>query len=341
MLDRRATLKGLGAGIALGIAGFGNTVRAQPSSMPVRSALAAPGLSFAGLYVAKRRELWTRNGVDMTLKLVQGGPLAMVALTTQEADFVSTASTDPMIGWDRGLKTVVIAAFTGALTMQFTARKEWMERSGAGPKSPLEAKVKALKGARVGVSTIGGGPAQYTRHLATMFGIDPERDMKLLAVGFGPARIAALRQNQVDLITGSPPEADQVFLEGFGDLFLNCATEVPLFREFPFTVALVTAQTAGQRSEMTSRIGRTLGQANDLIHSNFGEVVDILRSEFPKIDPRAIERSMERDKDSFPQGARMTETMWHNGIVVSSALKTIKNSPPEREGEFWTNKFLQ
>jgi hypothetical protein len=50
---------------------------------------------------------------------------------------------------------------------------------------------------------------------------------------------------------------------------------------------------------------------------------------------------MERDKDSFPRGARMTESMWQSGIKVLTGLKTVKNPPPEREGEFWTNKFLQ
>src|SRR5262249_17020665 len=109
------------------------------------------------------------------------------------------------------------------LAMQFTARKDWMSRVGVSPKSALADKLKAFRGARIGASTIGGGPAQYTRYLARTAGIDPEHDMKILAVGFGAARMAALRTKQVDVTVGDAPEADQVELEGFGELFLNCS----------------------------------------------------------------------------------------------------------------------
>ena len=68
--------------------------------------------------------------------------------------------------------------------------------------------------------------------------------MQIVAVGFGAARMAALRTKQVDVTVGSAPESDQVELEGFGALFLDCTNEVPLFREFPYTVAVVTPQFA-------------------------------------------------------------------------------------------------
>lgn len=340
MIERRTILKGAAATAVMAMAKPSRRLLAQPALMPVKATFAAPVLTFAGLYIANKKALWAKNGIDLDLKQVQGGPLALVTLTNQEADFTCTASSDPMIAWDRGIKTTIIAAFTGALAMQFTARKDWLEKTGIGPKSPLETKVKALTKARLGVSTPGGGPTQYAKYLAKMYGIDPDRELKLLAVGFGPSRIAALRQNQVDITVGDAPEADEIMLEGFGELFINCAAEVPVYRDFPYTVALVTPETADRKPDIVHRVGATLAQANDFIHTNFGETVDILKSQFAKVDPRAIERSMERDKDAFPKGARMTAKMWENGVKITSAMNTVKNPPPTAEGPFWTNKFL-
>ena len=223
--------------------------------------------------------------------------------------------------------------------MEFTARKDWMARVGVSPKSPLEAKVRAFKGARLGPSTVGGGPAQYLKYLAGSFDLDPNHDMKLLGVGFGAARIAALRENQVDITVGDAPEADEVALEGFGELFLNCATEVPLFRQFPYTVLVVQPEFAARQPETTRRIAQTIGQANDLIHSNLGDVIDILKGEFPKIDPVAIERAMARDQDAFPRGARMSTQMWENGIKVAAAMKTVKTLLPLRRGRYGPTSF--
>src|ERR1700730_4197835 len=261
MIERREFLKGAGsAGVASALL-IRRSIAQQSATVAAKGVYAAPGLSFSAIFLADRMGLWAKNGVTAEMKQVQGGPLSMVALTNREAHFAGVASTDPVIGWDKGIKTLAIGAFTGSLAMQFTARKDWMSRVGVSPNASLEDKVKAFKGARIGASTIGGGPAQYTRYLARIAGIDPERDMKILAVGFGAARMAALRTNQVDLTVGDAPEADQVELEGFGELFLNCAHEVALFREFPYTVALVTPELANQQPELVRRVARTLGQA--------------------------------------------------------------------------------
>jgi ABC-type nitrate/sulfonate/bicarbonate transport system substrate-binding protein len=339
MIERRQFIKTAGA------AGFASALTigrgfAQQSLPEAKGVYAAPGLSFSALFLASQTGLWEKNGIKGELKQVQGGPLTMVALTNKEAIFGGVASTDPVVGWDKGIKTLAIGAFTGSLAMQFTARKDWMEKTGVSPKSSLQDKLKALKGARVGASTIGGGPAQYTRYLARTVGLDPERDMKILAVGFGAARMAALRTNQVDVTCGDAPEADQVELEGFGELFLNCPHEVPIFKEFPYTVVLVTPETADSQPDLVRRVGHTLGQANDMFTTNFGQVVDILKKVFASVPAKAMERALERDRDAYPKGCRMTPAMWENNIKVALDTKMITKPLPAQEGQLWTNKFL-
>jgi NitT/TauT family transport system substrate-binding protein len=273
------------------------------------------------------------------LKQVQGDPLSMVALTNREADFAGTASTAPIIGWGRDIKTLSVGAFTGSLVAQYTARKDWLSRVGVSPTSTLADKLKAFRGARIGVATIGGGPAQYTRYLLRTAGLDPEQDVKILAVGFGAARMAALRTNQVDMTFGDSPEADQVELEGFGELYINCAQEVPIFKEFPYTVALVTPEFANDQPDVVRRIVQTLGEANDLFATDFGKAVDVLKQQLASVPPKAIERSLERDKSSYPRGCRMTPAMWENNIKVTLETKMISAPLPAQEGTLWTNKF--
>jgi NitT/TauT family transport system substrate-binding protein len=339
MIERRQFIKGAGAAgftsaLLIGHAG------AQQKGPVAKGVYAAPGLSFSALFLAERAGLWGKKGFAAELKQVQGGPLTMVALTNREAFFGSVASTDPVVGWGKGIKTIAVGAFTGSLAMQFTARKDWMARVGVSPKSSLEDKLKALKGARIGASTIGGGPAQYARYLARSAGFDPERDLKILAVGFGAARMAALRTNQVDLTCGDAPEADQVELEGFGELFLNCAQDVPVFRVFAYTLVLVTPEVAGGQPDLVRQVAQTLGEANDMFATKFGEAVDILKQQFPTVPPKALERALERDRDTYPRGCRMTPLMWENNIKVALETKMITAPLPTQEGALWTNEFL-
>jgi NitT/TauT family transport system substrate-binding protein len=340
MMERREFLKSAGtAGLASALL-IGRPAAQQAVPVGAKGVYAAPGLSFSAIFLANRMGLWAKNGLTAELKQVQGGPLSMVALTNHEAHFAGVASTDPVVSWEKGIRTLAIGAFTGSLAMQFTARKDWMSRVGVSPKASLDEKVKVFKGARVGASTIGGGPAQYTRYLARHAGIDPERDMKILAVGFGAARMAALRTNQVDVTVGDAPEADQVELEGFGELFIDCAHEVPLFKDFPYTVALVTPELANEQPDLVRRVAHTLGQANDMFWTSFGEAVDILKQQFANVPAKAMERALERDRDSYPRGCRMTAAMWENNIKVAVDTKMIAGALPTAEGELWTNRFL-
>ena len=343
MMERRTILQGLGLAVSAGLVPstlLGNAAAQSTSKTAVKGAYSAPGLSFAAIFLANRTGLWAKNGLWAEVKQVQGGPLAMVALTNREVHFSCVASTDPVAAWDKGIKTIAVSALTGSLDMQMTAHKDWMSRVGASPKNSLNDKLKALKGARVGAATIGGGPAQYTRALARSVGLDPGRDLQIVGVGFGAARMAALRTKQVDLTVGSAPEADQVELDGFGSLYLDCTHEVPLFREFPYTVAVVTPQLANDQPELVRRIAQSLGQANDLFHTRFGEAVDILKRMSPNIPGKAIEQALERAKDAYPRGGRMTTKMWENNVKLAVDIKMISKALPTQEGQLWTNKFL-
>jgi len=344
MLNRRHFVQTIGAGLATAAgvqlgAPRQALAQAKPGLTPGRGVCSAPGLSYSALYVAKRRDLWAANSVDYSLKMVQGGPLAMAALTNGEADFACVTSSDPLVAWDKGIKTLTVAAFTTGLAMQMAARNDWMAKVGITPAAPVADKVKALKQARIGVATIGGGPAQFMKYLATLYGME-DRDFKLLAVGLGAARIAALRENQVDVIVGSAPDADEVALMGFGDFYLSFAADIPAFKDFPYTILAVTPEFASTQPKAVRAIAKTIGDASSFIQTNFSDTIDILKTEFPKIDGRAIVRSMERDRSTFPRGALMSQSMWENGIKVAKNMRTVKTTPAAAEGEIWTNKFL-
>src|SRR5262249_57093542 len=134
MIERRKVLKGIG--LAIGAAGISSpailrrAVAQSATKVSIKGVYSAPGLSFAAIFLADRVGLWAKNGLEAEVKQVQGGPLAMVALTNGEAQFSGVASTDPVIGWDKGIRTLAISAFTGALDMQITARNDWVYRCG-------------------------------------------------------------------------------------------------------------------------------------------------------------------------------------------------------------------
>ena len=150
MIERRKVLKGIG--LTIGAAGMSlaghpwTRCRAIDRKGVDQGRLLVARLVVCGDISRRAAGLWAKNGLEAEVKQVQGGPLAMVALTNREAQFAGVASTDPVVGWDKGIKTLAISAFTGSLDMQITARNDWMARVGVTPKSSLERKAEGVQG---------------------------------------------------------------------------------------------------------------------------------------------------------------------------------------------------
>lgn len=343
MIERRLLIKSGAIVVAsLSLPGIPRAF-AQANGEPMRAngVYSAPGLSFAPIFIANHLGTWKENGLTTEIRQVQGGPLAMASITNGESTFAAVASSDPVIGWDKGIKTLAVAVFNGSLALQMTAHKDWMHKAGVTPDSPIESRLKSLKGARIGASTIGGGPAQYLRYILRKGGIDPDQDVKILATGFGASRMAALRTKQVDVTIGDAPEADQVAEEGFGALYIDLARDVPEFREFAYTVLSVLPTTADKNPELVRRIAHSVKAASNLIHSNVDAAVDILRGTYNNtVDAKILKRAILRDQTAYTPGCLMTQTMWENNFNAAASTGMISAKPPVAEGGFWTNKFL-
>src|SRR5262249_43724280 len=104
MIERRQFIKAAGAAGITSAVLIGRA-DAQQKVLAAKGVYAAPGLSFSALFLAERAGLWGKKGLTAELKQVQGGPLTMVALTNREAVFGGVASTDPVVGWGKGIKT--------------------------------------------------------------------------------------------------------------------------------------------------------------------------------------------------------------------------------------------
>jgi NitT/TauT family transport system substrate-binding protein len=345
MITRRLLIKSGGAIVgSLALPGsftsnaFGQSEAAQ---MQANGVYSAPGLSFAAVFLANRLGTWKRYGLTAEVRQVQGGPLAMASLTNGESTFAAVASSDPVVGWDRGIKTLAVAVLTGSLALQMTAHNDWLREANKSPSDPIDERLKSLKGARIGAATIGGGPAQYLRYTLRKVGLDPDRDVKILATGFGATRMAALRTKQVDVTIGDAPEADQVMDEGFGTLYVNLAHDVPEFKEFAYTVLSVMHDVAEKKPELVRQIAHSIKEASDTIHNDVGVAADTLHTLFNNsVDKQLLKRAILRDMSAYTPGCVMTQAMWENNFNAALTTGMISTKPPVSEGQFWTNRFL-
>jgi NitT/TauT family transport system substrate-binding protein len=128
-----------------------------------------------------------------------------------------------------------------------------------------------MRGKTLGVSSYGATPDVGARMMLKQAGLDPEKDIKVLALGSDAARITALKQRVVDLIVISPPADAQMEKQGYRIL----ARAYELFT-FPYLGLGTHTRKIKENPDEIRRAIRATIRANRYIRENRDDSVRIL-----------------------------------------------------------------
>jgi NitT/TauT family transport system substrate-binding protein len=132
---------------------------------------------------------WKEEGLDVTVTSVEGSAAGMQQLAAGNLQVVSLGPEEIVIGREKGVK---IKGF-------YVQARETIYRLVVPADSPLQ-KVADLKGKTIGVPSLASGSVPFAKALVASVGIDPEKDLKILAVGVGAPGRLALQQKTVDCL---------------------------------------------------------------------------------------------------------------------------------------------
>ena len=132
---------------------------------------------------------WKEEGLDVTVMSVEGSAAGMQQLAAGNLQIVSIGPEEIVLGREKGVK---IKGF-------YVQARETIYRLVVPGDSPLQ-KVADLKGKTIGVPSLASGSVPFAKALVASVGIDPEKDVKILAVGVGAPGRLALQQKTVDCL---------------------------------------------------------------------------------------------------------------------------------------------
>lgn len=153
----------------------------------------APVASLGIVDVIRKAGLFRKNGLDVDLVYIQGSPILTVAMVSGQVplSFIGGAA-------------IVASAVGGADTVYLSCAINtlyWRVFSTSEVKT-----VADLKGKKIGLTTIGSQEDGVVRYLLKERGLNPDRDVTLLAVGSAPTRLAALSKGIIQASTFIPPQ---------------------------------------------------------------------------------------------------------------------------------------
>ncbi len=158
----------------------------------------------------------------------------------------------------RGLPLRVVASLIDSSTHALIARPEYKS-------------VKELRKRLLGVGSYGATDDVAGRMMVRHFGVDPEKDLKIVALGPDRARFAALREGVVDAVVVAPPVDAEARLLGFNIL----ARGYEIF-SLPFVGLGTTVSKIKEKPGEVKRAIKALVRANRFIREQRDETVKIL-----------------------------------------------------------------
>ena len=180
--------------VAVGLLVFAASMsRAAESPKKLRLAYAGWEIGTAVAYIGVDAGLFRQHGLD-----VEELPIR----DTLSAGVQSLLGVDLLIGFSNPLAVVQPMASGSDVTV--IGSHVSFDQYGMGVASSIEA-VKDLKGQKVGVSALGARSDLIARVILRRAGLDPAKDVEMVAAGLAPQRALALSKN---LVQGVPFRED-------------------------------------------------------------------------------------------------------------------------------------
>jgi len=160
--------------------------------------------AFAPIWITKEVGFFKKNGLDVDLVFIPGGPTAAAALMAGEMQVVAMAGPAIVTSNLAGSDLVMIAGIVNTFAFQFVTIKEIT--------APAQ-----LKGKRIGVNRFGAAPDVAARYGLKHMGIDP-REVVILQLGEQATRLAAMKAGSLEAAILLPPITTMAQKEGMNVL---------------------------------------------------------------------------------------------------------------------------
>jgi NitT/TauT family transport system substrate-binding protein len=257
---------------------------AQEKPEKVRVAVATSSMAFLVPFIAKDRGFYLKQGAEV--ELIQMRPnIAVAALLSGDIDYIELIGS-AIRSAARGLPIRAISTSIKSPFFSVIAQNKFKS-------------VRDLKGATIGIASIGGTNHISTRLTLKEFGLDPEKDVKLIAIGDEKLIYDAFKIGRTEAVVLAPPYSIQLKREGF-PILANTAQYVTI----PFSGLGTTLDRIKSNRAQIKKLLKAEIEALRYLRDNPAGTVEVIRKRF-SMDDKTARESYDVVVDAFSRDGRI------------------------------------
>lgn len=257
--------------------------------------------------IALEKGFFKAEGLDVTATDIPGGPKAMAAVIGGSGEIGNLAYFHVMKAVQKGSDLVAFACPLNQWPMAYLMKPDMMQKKGITINSPVDEKIKAMKGLKIGVTSPGSGTDVIPRAFLKNRGIDPEKEVFI--VPFGPigAGVAAFEQGKIDVFQWSSPMPEMLEAKGVGKVIFNMSKgDVPEFNGYMWDSYFTTRKFYKENRETVVAFTRAIMKAIQYINDNKKGTLEVMQKTFSEASQDLIEKSYYNILPAIPKKPLLT-----------------------------------
>jgi len=268
----------------------------------VKVTIAQPSnsLGFSPVLIAQQKGFFHDEGIQANIVLAGSGSKTAAAVIGGSAQIGSSALGDVLGAVEQGQDILTFAGTVVGVDGALVVRRSVADKIGITQNTPLDQRVKALKGLKLAISTPGSGTDTELRYVLGANGLKPEQDVQILTTGSVVNSEAAYAKGAADGASLSSPNAQQALLNNDGVAAVDY-TEVPAFKSQLSIGLWATSKWLDANSDTAARVTAAVWKALDYIHSNPKDAGNVVHSAaWSKLDPKVFDAAWSSEVKLVP-----------------------------------------
>jgi len=262
---------------------------------PVKISVLRSAFVYFAPYVAEARGIFAKHGLDASLIYFRSGAETTTAVVSGSCEFGALATEHVTQVRDQGLRVKAIVANLTDSPFTLIVRKE-VPLPSAGQGYP--AVMRDLKGLKLGITGRGASTDFTLRFLLREGGLDPDKDVTIIATGGVSTSVAALAKGDIQGFLGFEPIQTQA-VHGLAIakpvIDMRKGEGPKLLHEYAYNSMVAKEEYLDANPDTARRMVAAIVETHRFLADpkNFDDAMKVAEKYFEGIDPKLLRQTLQ------------------------------------------------
>jgi NitT/TauT family transport system substrate-binding protein len=317
---RKVVAGGVAAIAAVALAGCssskaGNTSNAS-GCHEVKIKSADPSLTSAATLTVAAKALDKAHGVCVKLDASGTSSTNIIdAVLAGQAEFGTPGTATALDAIREGAKLQIIGAIANDLHTMVISNKA-LAKTGLTDSSPIADRVRALKGMTIATGAVGSTHFQILRAYLKQYGLDPDKDVRIVGVSASSALITGIEHGQYGAIANASGVVEKAVADKAGSIWISGPRgDIPGSQDVKTCVLVARTDTVQNKSSDVDAVRAAVGDALNAINNDHDATGTTLRAAyFPKLDTAVWDLAWGAATAAYPKSLRFPQSAYQYWI---------------------------